>query len=184
MFYFHLHTEFTQRKQRADDLASSSRPCLESLGPLRTSFPSSAICRYLETNGHWSLLVSRSTLTTWLLVMIVVQYISACRSHQVMHLTHKSSGARTFSPGQFPRTLPPGQFPLPTRTIPPAPLKTQLENYIYTFMYAYMHTYIHTCIYTYMHAHTYICIQYIHACIHTFMHTYTLKYSQSYILTY
>src|SRR6218665_1257450 len=55
-------------------------------------------------------------------------------------------------PGHFPRTIPPdnspGQFPLPTRTIPPVPLKTQLENYIYTYMYAHMHTYIHRCIYT------------------------------------
>src|SRR6218665_1036890 len=45
------------------------------------------------------------------------------------------------SPGHFP----PGEFPLPIRTIPPVPLKTQLENYIYTYMYAHMHTYIHTC---------------------------------------
>src|SRR6218665_3139121 len=66
-----------------------------------------------------------------------------------------------------PPTIPPGQFPLPSRTIPPVPLKTQLENYIYTCMYAHMHTYIHTCIYTWMYAHTYVCIQYIHACIHT-----------------
>src|SRR6218665_2768659 len=49
--------------------------------------------------------------------------------------------------------FPPGQFP-------PVPLKTQLENYIYTYMYAHMHTYIHTHIDVCTHV-MYIRIQYI-----------------------
>ena len=122
-------------------------------------------------------------------------------THSIHPLTHALSArwclmsphflprARTFPPlDNFPRTLPPNnsprQFPLQTRTIPPVPLKTQLENYIYTYMYAHMHTYI------YMHIHidscTHVYTHTIHTCykshtyIHIFMHTYTFIYSHIY----
>src|SRR6218665_642991 len=72
------------------------------------------------------------------------------------------------SPGQFPlRILPPDNSPSdnsPSQLgqFPPVPIKTQLENYINTYMYAHLHTYIHTCIYTYIysciHIHLYIVI--------------------------
>src|SRR6218665_3419679 len=65
------------------------------------------------------------------------------RFHDV---TAAPKGPGHFPPGQFP----PGQFPpdnSPSQLgqFPPVALKTQLENYIYTYMYAHMHTYIQTC---------------------------------------
>src|SRR6218665_2676164 len=48
--------------------------------------------------------------------------------------------------GNCPGESPPDNSPVQTRQIPPVPLKTQLENDIYTYMYAHIHTYIHICI--------------------------------------
>src|SRR6218665_215698 len=97
---------------------------------------------------------------------------------------------RTIPPSEnSPRTIPPGQFPLPIRPIPPLPLKTQLENYIYTCMYAHMHT-----LYTYMHinidACTHVYMHTIHTCIHTYIyscihiHLYTVIYIDIFWHTY
>src|SRR6218665_1234338 len=91
------------------------------------------------------------------------------------------SGNGHFPSGQFSPDNSTGQFPLPTRTISPVPLKTKLENYIYTII----HTCMHTCIHIYIHAYTHRCMHtriyntymhtciYIYSCIHNY---YTLIY--------
>src|SRR6218665_3671684 len=85
---------------------------------------------------------------------------------------------------------PPDNSPSQVGQFPPVPLKTQLENYVYTYMYAHIYTYMHihidacTRIYaynTYMHT-------YIYSCIH--IHLYTVIYidifwnNNTYMYTY
>src|SRR6218665_1038940 len=95
---------------------------------------------YFFAFTHHTLLLDSSAAPIWSERTIALLYcISAAVLSALLNLSIRKVGN-----GHFP----PGQFPLPTRTIPPIPLKTQLENYIYTYMYAHMHTYIHTCIYT------------------------------------
>src|SRR6218665_679857 len=92
--------------------------------------------------------------------------------------------ARTFPPGQFP----PGQFPrtipLPTRTIPPIPLKTQLQNYIYihTCIHSCIHIYIHAYIHRFMHTRIYAYNTYMHTYIH--IHLYTVIHIHLYTVIY
>src|SRR6218665_1817056 len=85
-----------------------------------------------------------------------------------------------FSPGHFPRTIPPDNSPSQLGQFSPVPLKTQLENCIYTYMYAYIYTYMHIHIDVCTHVYTHT----IHTCIHTYIHAYIYTYIQSYILTY
>src|SRR6218665_304902 len=92
---------------------------------------------------------------------------------------HNTSGPGHFPPGQFPRTIP-RTIPPPNWDNSPVPLKTQLENYIYTCMHTsiniYIHAYTHRCMHTCIYAYN----TYMHTYIHIFMHTYTLIYSHIY----
>src|SRR6218665_2373205 len=83
---------------------------------------------------------------------------------------HEKLGNGHFPPDNSPSQL--GQFP-------PVPLKTQLENYIYTY-----NPCMHTCIHIYIYAYTHRCMHTRIYAYNTYMHTYIITYIQAYIYTY
>src|SRR6218665_1337776 len=81
-------------------------------------------------------------------------------------------GERTFPPpGQFPQTINPRTI-TPRTVPPPIPLKTQLDNYMHTYMYGCTHAYLYTYMYIHIDACTYVYMHTIHTCIHTYIHAY------------